>query len=116
MIKKLIFQDVEWKDGVSKNTGKPYNLAILKGSDGLSYSCFDKDFVESFKLGDEVECEVEERQNGKYTNRTLKKPTGATIEADKRHQEVMNALRIMFEKLEAIEKCLPQETATNQTP
>lgn len=101
MIRKIIIQEViEWKSGTSEKTGKPWDLAILQGADGLRYSCFDRQFVESFKLGEEVECEVEEKQNGKYINRTIKKPTGANLEANKSHQEVMNGLRKLYEKME----------------
>ncbi len=69
---KIIIKDVKKiKEGYGKN-GKAWTLFRVTDSTGLEYSTFSP--VYEAMIGTEVDVDVEVKQNGKYTNRTIVEP------------------------------------------
>ena len=59
-------------DGVNKN-GKPYVRSVFKDAEGVEWTTFKGEIASQAEalLGQPVELEVEETQNGQYVNRNL---------------------------------------------
>ena len=88
------------KQGTNEKTGKDWTLYIVKCDDPemKEFSTFNPDYANS--EGQQMNSNFE--FNEKYKN--WQEVSAAQAEATDKHQEIMGALRTLFEKLETIEE------------
>lgn len=101
---KIIIKDVQKiKEGYGKKG--PWSLYKVTDSNNVQYSTFEEKYTAM--LGMEVDVEVEVKQNGKYTNRTILEPR-KQVQAPKNPQndEILAVLKGIAVDLEEIKEIM----------
>ena len=88
--KTSIYVDtVTKKEGVARATGKPYSFYEVMTVDGVKYAANDPKW--ETMVGGPHEIEFTERQNGKYTNRSIVEPAAQRAYVPPARKEVVKA-------------------------
>lgn len=111
-MKKKIFitECSEVKTGFGKN-GKPWTLYRVVSEDGTKYSTFDEKYLGM--VNSEVEIEYEEKQNGKFTNRTIIEPRKyqASHSTGSRDAILVNMNEQILDRLDTIIELMTEKIA-----
>jgi hypothetical protein len=107
MQKKIIIKDVKLvKTGTNPKTNKTWALFRVYDAEGNTYTTFSNAYQS--QIGKEVEIEVEEQKKEINGNvyRNLVIVDRQKSQAEVRHEEIKKALKIIYQKLQKIEKHL----------